>query len=190
MGLNPYKAEIIRDPADLRLFEVAKPIKDIQCNETFHLIDRLKFLCIREKAAGLAATQIGINKAAFVFYNDLSGQFEDFINPKIVEAEETNENMWWAEEGCLSAQGLTAEIARPRNIVIRAQRLNEPHSRAYRMAGMISRICQHEIDHLNGILFSDKGKYFRNPQFEPEGMQKQLLESGVRMREGQKDWTA
>ena len=107
------------------------------------------FKLMREhKGVGLAAPQVGINQRLFVM--NPSGNPEDdriYINPLLSEAEGEEE----AEEGCLSLPNITANIWRAKTMVIEAQDLK---GRKFRQeaGGYLTRIWQHEFDHLNGTL--------------------------------------
>jgi peptide deformylase len=80
-----------------------------------------------------------------------------FINPRMVS--ETGEE-WGFEEGCLSIPGVREMVYRPANIVLRYEDENrQPHEEAF--SGMAARIIQHEYDHLEGILFTDKLSTFK-----------------------------
>ena len=103
---------------------------------------------------GLAAPQIGLNIRIFVL--DAGSRDEEkkpitMINPKIISL---HENKVPYEEGCLSFPEHFAEIDRPEKIKI--EYLDEDNSKKIStFSGFESRIIQHELDHLNGILFVD-----------------------------------
>jgi len=80
-----------------------------------------------------------------------------FINPRMVS--ETGEE-WPFEEGCLSIPGIREAVVRPANIVLRYEdEQRQPREEAF--SGMAARIIQHEYDHLEGILFTDKLSAFK-----------------------------
>jgi peptide deformylase len=80
-----------------------------------------------------------------------------FINPQMLS--ETGEE-WGFEEGCLSIPGIREMVYRPANIVLRYEDENrQVHEEAF--SGMAARIIQHEYDHLEGILFTDKLSAFK-----------------------------
>ena len=103
---------------------------------------------------GLAAPQIGLNLRIFVLD---AGSREDeknpitIINPKILSF---GEEIVSYEEGCLSFPEHFAEIDRPEKIDIEFLDENN-NKKSHKFVGFESRIIQHEIDHLNGILFVD-----------------------------------
>jgi peptide deformylase len=185
---NPYKARIIKDASDKRLHIVAKKVKEPHSNETFAIIDAMKHVLKDANAVGLAAVQIGINRNIIIVWNDITSSIDEFINVEILEAHETDDNMYWAVEGCLSHPGLYAEVARCRHIVFKAQRLQDSKPQIFKASGMIARIIQHEDDHNLGILFTDKGLRMRNPTFDAVGQM--TLMGAIREKEehGQKDF--
>lgn len=112
------------------------------------------------KGVGLAAPQIGLSIRIFII--DSSPMFEDeevderikrvFINPQKVE--ETGD-LWKYEEGCLSIPDIAGDVSRPETI--RLKYLDEnfvEHEEEF--DGMNARVIQHEYDHLEGILFTEK----------------------------------
>ena len=101
---------------------------------------------------GLAAPQVGVNKQMFVM--DCSPKRNNsrvFINPTILKTSEETET---SEEGCLSFPDQFAEITRPSSCHISYSDL-EGHIQEGHFEGLEARCVQHEIDHLNGILFID-----------------------------------
>jgi peptide deformylase len=101
--------------------------------------------------AGLAAPQTGNLKRAIVVHSE-DGEVRTFINPKITYKSLLKNII---EEGCLSVPGVFAEVKRPKKIWIKYQ--DEKGIRRKERCGVyLSRVLQHEIDHLDGILFIDK----------------------------------
>jgi peptide deformylase len=102
---------------------------------------------------GLAAPQIGVSRQIIVYDvapAEEKGDFSALINPKIIEAE----GQEFGEEGCLSVRELCAEVERAYRIVVEAQD-GEGNSVTIEAEEWPARVLQHEIDHLNGILFID-----------------------------------
>ena len=103
---------------------------------------------------GLAAIQIGVPKRIIVL--DIASKDEPknpmfFINPQIIEKSETNSTY---EEGCLSVPGQFAEIDRPNKCHIKyLDYYGQP--KELKTEGMLATCIQHEMDHLEGILFID-----------------------------------
>jgi len=118
-------------------------------DEVRRLVDDMFETMDAAEGVGLAANQVG--RALRVAVVDAEGERFAMINPSIVEAsgKETE------EEGCLSIPDVYAEVTRPERIVLEATgRDGQP----YRMeaSGLRARAIQHEIDHLDGILFLDR----------------------------------
>ncbi len=104
---------------------------------------------------GLAAPQVGRNIRVLVVDVPLSEsdekEFHELINPEIV----SSEGFQVGEEGCLSVPGFFANIRRKNHVRVSA--LNRKGKRfTIEADGMLSRVLQHEIDHLDGILFFDR----------------------------------
>lgn len=107
-----------------------------------------------EDGIGLAAPQIGLNKSILVI--DISSIDENekplaFINPEIIASD--GESVY--EEGCLSIPNVREEVTRPEEITLKYQDV-EGKKHIEEFFGWKSRVLQHEIDHLNGILFVDR----------------------------------
>ncbi len=103
------------------------------------------------KGVGLAAPQVGVSQRLFVIQVD-GDKPRVFINPEIVE---TSVELAGFEEGCLSIPGVYADLDRPAEV--RVQAWNERGRRFVLGAeGFLARVVQHELDHLNGVLFTDR----------------------------------
>lgn len=100
--------------------------------------------------AGLAAPQIGVPLRAIVTHID--GKSRPVINPEIVEESEDEVE---AEEGCLSIPGWYGPVWRKRQITVRGL---DPNGKPVKIKAeeFEARVFQHEIDHLNGILFTER----------------------------------
>lgn len=100
------------------------------------------------KGIGLAANQVGVARRVAVV--DTQGTRLAMVNPVIVSAEGKSKG----EEGCLSIPDLYADVTRPDRIVLEAL---DREGAKYRLEaeGLLARAIQHEIDHLDGILFVD-----------------------------------
>jgi peptide deformylase len=97
---------------------------------------------------GLAAPQIGLRKRVFVM---LTNPLRICFNPRIVDQSEEKVEL---DEGCLSIPDLILEISRPIHIKVRFALPNQ-EVLTETFTGMTARIFQHELDHLNGVLFKD-----------------------------------
>ena len=123
------------------------PIDPVKLKE--ELIDRM----FEEGGVGLAANQIGYEYRAFVMKGANKEQSMFFVNPEIIELSEDNVVM---EEGCLTGgcEGIFANISRPSWVRCRWQD-ETGEIKELEFSGMTARCLQHELDHLNGILFID-----------------------------------
>jgi peptide deformylase len=104
------------------------------------------------EGVGLAAPQIGVSKRLFVM--DVREPDTDpraVVNPVIVERSGTERG----EEGCLSLPGLVGIVERAARIVVEGQDLDGRRIRI-EASEMLARCIQHEIDHIDGILFIDR----------------------------------
>jgi peptide deformylase len=112
------------------------------------LIDDMLETMDAAKGIGLAANQVGIARRVAVV--DVDGDRFTMIDPRIVESE----GRATAEEGCLSIPEIYADVTRPDRVVIEALDID---GNLYRKdaTGLKARAIQHEIDHLDGILFLD-----------------------------------
>lgn len=121
--------------------------------ELSRLLDDMVETMYAAPGIGLAAPQIGVPLRVSVI--DLSvgkrgGALVTLINPEFVE----REGLQLEEEGCLSVPGFTATVARPARAVVRAlDRHGVPH--VVEGTGLLARALQHELDHLDGVLFLD-----------------------------------
>lgn len=123
---------------------------------------------------GLAAPQIGLSERIIVieyFEREEDEEKEDapkkvwaVVNPEIVKV---SEETLMGVEGCLSIPGLVGEVER--HAAVQVKGLNR-HGKPLKIKaeGWLARIFQHEIDHLNGILFTDRAVRVWKPQDEPE----------------------
>ena len=97
---------------------------------------------------GLAANQIGVPLQVAVI--ELEEKVTELINPQIVRS--SGEVVDW--EGCLSIPGFVAEVKRAEKVTVKAK---DRHGKEFRVKGeeLFARALQHEIDHLNGVLYID-----------------------------------
>ena len=158
------------------LKQKAEKINLSQINELKLLIRGLWDTMYNAKGVGIAAPQIGVSKAVFVadfsFFKDEENFFEEelinmkqvFINPIIVK--EKGEDFTYPE-GCLSIPNISENVVRKSSLKINF--LDESLvMQEMECSGIIARVIQHEYDHLQGILFTDKLSYKKRKYLKEE----------------------
>ncbi|MEK7481995.1 MAG: peptide deformylase [Patescibacteria group bacterium] len=117
------------------------------------LIKKMKNAMLKANGIGLSANQIGLDIKMFVCRIPKIKSHVIF-NPKITKFSDKKTIM---EEGCLSVPGLYGLVERPESVALKGyNRYAKPIT--VKADGLLARVFQHEIDHLNGILFIDKAK--------------------------------
>ena len=143
------RVRIYGDPV---LRKTAQPVE--QFDEAFgEFVDEMIETMQIEDGVGLAANQIG--KAVQVTVIDTTAGEEPaivLVNPEITARSEEIEE---ADEGCLSLPGITLPVKRPAMVSVSALDRNGKPFTIENAEGLLARALQHEIDHLNGILFID-----------------------------------
>ena len=162
---GPFRIRLYSDPV---LREKALPVQEITDIERKLAADMLTTMYASPIGVGLAAPQVGILKRLIVINldrDDPEGSPLVLFNPKIQSLEgETIE-----AEGCLSFPGITADVKRAAKTAVTAQDIDgEP----IQIEGedLLARALQHEIDHLDGVLFIDR----------VSGLRRQLLRGKLR----------
>lgn len=135
---------------DEQLRTIAQPVTEFN-EELQQFIDDMFETMYKEEGIGLAATQVNVHKRVITM--DIEGDKTNqivLINPEIVESSgETG-----IEEGCLSVPGFRALVPRKEKVTVKA--LNRKGEEFMLNADGLLAICiQHEIDHLNGVMFID-----------------------------------
>jgi peptide deformylase len=136
---------------DPRLKKTSTPVEKFD-DSLRALTARMLELMKEHRGVGLAAPQVGLNKRVFVI--NPTGEPADarvYINPVLSDPDGEEE----AEEGCLSIPGIHVLVARHKQMKIQAQDV-EGQPIAEAATGFIARIWQHENDHLNGVLLTDR----------------------------------
>ena len=124
-------------------------------DKTVELVSNMFYTMHKASGIGLAAPQVGIDMALLVIDISMIEGEEDkkplmLINPKIADSH----GDVTLEEGCLSIPTVRAEVERPEKVFIEYQDL-DLNPKSIELEGLMSRVAQHEIDHLNGVLFID-----------------------------------
>lgn len=141
---------VLRFP-DPRLKTIASPVTDIT-DATLTIINDMLSTMYEEKGVGLAATQVNVHQRIVVM--DVSENGDQpivLINPEIIA---TSEETVINEEGCLSVPGIYAKVNRHTRCTVKAL---DKHGKEFTIDGeeLLSICIQHELDHLNGVLFVD-----------------------------------
>jgi peptide deformylase len=151
--------------ADLE--QTSRPVTSID-QATWQLVDDMIETMHDAPGIGLAAPQIGVGSRVCVVDLSVGRKASDLIvliNPEIVE----RSGMQLEEEGCLSLPGFTASVLRPSRIVVRAQD-RDGVKRTIEGTGLLARALQHELDHLDGMLYVSRLR----------GIQRSAIERRVR----------
>ena len=160
----------------LRIIKYGNPILRMKArkiekidNRIRNLVDDMILTMEIDGGIGLAAPQVAQSLALLIVDHSLifeEGKPTAYINPEIIlsEGEAT------LEEGCLSVPEIREDVKRPEIITLRYQDL-DGNVRKERFDGLLARVLQHEIDHLNGVLFVDR----------ITALKKQLLKKELKM---------
>lgn len=133
---------------DSVLHEKAKEVKDF--SNIHHLVEKMLKTMTDEEGIGLAANQIGVASQVLVGRSDEEKGRIVLVNPIIIKADEEDV----MGEGCLSVPDATVEITRAKVLLVRGFDADGKEVE-YKAEGLIARMIQHEIDHLNGVLIID-----------------------------------
>ena len=145
---EPLSIVLYPDP---RLKRMSQPVTQFDL-DLRDLAGQMLQLMREAKGVGLAAPQIGKNIRLFVMNpTGEAGDDHVYVNPVLSDADGQEE----AEEGCLSLPDIHVKVVRNKRITIRAQDL-EGVAFEQTATGFIPRVWQHEFDHLNGILLTDR----------------------------------
>jgi len=154
----PYVREIVQD-GHPTLRRVAKKVELKELDDPLfqQLIDDMFETMYAAPGVGLAAPQVNVSKRLFVMdVHDDEHEPAVVINPKIVLAEDEEE----MSEGCLSVVGMVGDIVRFKKVAVTGL---DRYGEKIRIEGegLLAQCVQHEIDHLNGVLYLDKAQNVR-----------------------------
>jgi len=158
----------IRHYGDPVLRQKALPILKITDVEQKLAEDMLATMYAAPNGVGLAGPQVGVLKRLIVIdlnRDDVSSKPLVLINPETQRLD--GESI--EDEGCLSIPNITAEVKRANEAVVSALNLDEEIV-SVKTEGLLARVLQHEIDHLDGVLFIDRVK----------GLKRQVLRKKLR----------
>ena len=140
---------IVRE-GDPVLREKAKQVPKITPN-IIKLLENMADTMYEAKGVGLAAPQVGVSKRVAVV--DVGDGLFELINPEIIFREGCESD----EEGCLSIPGFIGNVERATRVVVKALD-REGQEVRHEGRGLLARAFQHELDHLEGVLFIDKAE--------------------------------
>lgn len=134
------------------LHSVADEVTNID-RKLVDMIDTMFNIMYRARGIGLAAPQIEVSKRVIVFDIEYNNGMKPMaiINPFVKQASDRKEPY---EEGCLSLPGINMDVIRPSKVLV-AGYTQEGKEIELEAGGLLARVLQHEIDHLNGLLFID-----------------------------------
>ena len=148
----------IREEGDSILLKRSRPVTDY--NARLHtLLDDMRETLLHADGVGLAAPQVGVLRRVVIVMDtnreDLSPeeQIIELVNPCIVASDGEQEG----QEGCLSLPGVYGIVKRPEHVVVRA---NDRFGNEFQVegTGLTARCFCHEIDHLDGHLFTERAE--------------------------------
>lgn len=154
------------------LQQVAAPVREFNTPELDALVEDMRDTLVARDGAGLAAPQIGISLRVVIFAVEDNPRYPDagpvpetiLINPDITVLDEAEEEGW---EGCLSLPGLHGLV--PRYAQIRYHGIDPQGNPIERTVDDFhARVVQHEVDHLDGILYPQRIRDMRNFGFEQD----------------------
>ncbi len=131
-----------------RLRKVSKEVKKVNQHIT-DLLDDMSQTLYDARGVGLAAPQVGALRRIAVI--DVGEGLIELINPEIVKTDGQQRE----EEGCLSLPDDSGYVIRPEYVKVRAMN-RDGEIKEYEGTGMFARAVAHELDHLDGVLFTDK----------------------------------
>ncbi len=151
--------EILKEPHPL-LREKTAEVKETQFGsaEFLELVKTMKETMKTARGVGLAANQVGQNLRLFVA--EVENKSYVVANPRITKTSAKTVPM---EEGCLSAPGVWGVVERPESVEIEGRNQFGKKIKI-KAKGLLARVFQHEIDHLDGILFIDKANRLVRPE--------------------------
>jgi peptide deformylase len=141
----PYEIRLIGDPV---LRARASEVTDID-GKLAKLAEDMLTTMYEAPGLGLAAPQVGVQKRLFVY--DVGDGAQTIVNPEIVESR----GEWTFDEGCLSIPGLAFELVRPKEVHLKGYDL-DGNELAIEADELLARAFQHEMDHLDGVLFIER----------------------------------
>ncbi|MGR5145032.1 peptide deformylase [Photobacterium alginatilyticum] len=144
------------------LRQLATPLPPGQLKKYAPFFAALEKKMLEHNGVGIAAPQVSESVRAFIVASSPNPRYANaphmaptlMLNPELIWSSKETEKDW---EGCLSIPGMRAKVSRHKNIEVRYTTI-DGHEVKSHMEGFIARIFQHELDHLNGIVFLDRAE--------------------------------
>ena len=146
-SLEDVEIRLYGDPV---LRSKASEVREID-GSVARLCDSMFDTMYAARGIGLAAPQVGVRKRLFVYDEPESCGRGVILNPTVSESDGT----WVFEEGCLSVPGYSWEIERPRRVALSGIDL-DGNEVTVEADDLFARLIQHEIDHLDGVLLTER----------------------------------
>jgi len=155
--------------AILEIKKFNEPVLRKKCKKVRKIDKKIKKLVVdmaqtmkKEQGIGLAAPQVNVLRRVIVVQTDLQGQrILGLVNPKITKMSKEKEKDM---EGCLSFPGIFLEIKRAKEVKVKGLDINGKKVNL-KAKGLLARVLQHEIDHLDGVLFFNRLSFFKRIKF-------------------------
>ncbi len=146
--MTPITPVTIRLYGDPILRRKSREVKEIN-GDIRKLIDNMAKLMYKNKGIGLAAPQVGMLKRVIIA--DVGEGLVSLVNPRILWRQGKNT----MSEGCLSIPGINLEVKRSKEVIVEGL-TKEGEKVQLGAVGILARVLQHEINHLDGILIIDR----------------------------------
>jgi peptide deformylase len=165
---------------DPRLLQASAPVREYGTPALLELIADMEETMRAANGAGLAAPQIGVPARVVIFGGGVSSRYPDadavpytvLVNPKLRALRGGRESDW---EGCLSVPGMRGMVPRYRRLRYRGfDQWGRPIDRT--VSGFHARVVQHEVDHLDGVLYPTRIRDLREFGFVKELFPGQALQ--------------
>jgi len=166
--------KIVQAPNPI-LLQKTKEVKKID-KKIKKIIEEMKETLLAQndpQGVGLAANQVGVDLSLFIIKPKKNSPISVFINPKILKVEEEKEEKRKKKEkklkleGCLSVPKIWGEVKRAKKVLLEYQTDDESFEKKQAwFSGFEAVIIQHEVDHLEGILFTQRALAQKQPLYE------------------------
>jgi len=163
--------KIVNTPNKI-LNQVVEPVKKIDDRIKNLIIEMEETLIAQEdpQGVGLAAPQVGVDLAIFIIKPSLKSSTQVFINPKILKSVTDHQSLIADKEkskleGCLSIPRIWGSVERAESVLLEYQNI-DGKTIQHLFKGFKATIIQHEMDHLQGVLFTQRSLEQNKPLYE------------------------